>query len=188
MTDANFVSRFPLVEVKAKNAAEAARIIARHLDEARAQGWRIGPGWALVDQWRNEYDLVKGTERTVMRFDMRPSLFNDSKTNLTTFSLMAGPMGSAELEDLIRRFEASKQRPREATSTSIQVNYRKVARGIAIYAAIAGVIAAVAGYWLELVHSLGGALVIGSQGALAGALFGYCQFRIAYNEKLSGKP
>ncbi len=46
--DAAFVSRFPLMGVEdASDAAEAARVIAAHLAEAKAEGWQPGRGFAL---------------------------------------------------------------------------------------------------------------------------------------------
>jgi hypothetical protein len=106
--DAAFASRFPLIEVKGRDAAEAARIIAAHLTSAKALGWTIGNASALVDNWRNEYELTKGSEKTVIRFDMRPSLFGDTALNLTALTLIAG---TSKLEDVIRRFAACKSWP-----------------------------------------------------------------------------
>src|SRR5207249_4072839 len=77
--DVTLISRFPLVEVKAKTAAEAGRIICTHLEQATNQGWTVGIGRMFVDGWRNEYDLVRGGEKTILCFDMRPALVADSR-------------------------------------------------------------------------------------------------------------
>ena len=106
--DTTFVSRFPLVEIKAKNAAEAARTIAGYLAQAKAQGWSIGNAAALVDDWRTEYELLKGGENTVMRFDMRPTLLADSRLSLVALTLIAG---TPKLEEVIRNFESSASWP-----------------------------------------------------------------------------
>ena len=102
--DAAFVSRFPLMEVRGSDAAEAARVIAAHLTEAKAEGWQLGRAFALVDGWRNDYELTKGSEKTVMRFDMRPTLFAD-RLELTTLTLLAG---DPKLEEMIRNLATSK--------------------------------------------------------------------------------
>jgi hypothetical protein len=87
--DAAFVSRFPLMEVKASDAAEASRVIAAHLAEAKAEGWQLGRAFALVDGWRNDYELIKDTEKTYMRFDMRPMLFAN-RSDLAILTMLAG--------------------------------------------------------------------------------------------------
>jgi hypothetical protein len=102
LRDATLVSRFPLIEIRAKNAAEAARIIAGHLRAAEAQGWKAGRATALVDNWRNEYELTRGNEKTVMQFDMRPCLLSDSPLNLTGLTLLAV---NPQLETGLREFE-----------------------------------------------------------------------------------
>src|SRR6266404_3031265 len=65
--DSTFVSRFELTTVKSSSAMEAARIIAGYLAQAQASGWTVGSARALVDDWRNEYELIKDGEKTVMR-------------------------------------------------------------------------------------------------------------------------
>jgi hypothetical protein len=110
--DTTLVSRFPLIEVRAKNAVEAAREIRGHLKAAEAEGWTLGSGTALVDNWRNEYELTKGSEKTVMQFDMRPCLLSDSPMNLTVLTLMAV---NPKFEDAVRKFEGSAQ-PRDSSN------------------------------------------------------------------------
>lgn len=99
--DASFVSRFPLTAIKARDAKEAARTIAGYLAQAQAEGWRIGSTRALVDDWRNEYELTKGEDKTVFRFDMRPMLTSSSRLELVALTLIAGTL---KLEEIIRNF------------------------------------------------------------------------------------
>lgn len=99
--DASFVSRFPLTAIKARDAQEAARTIAGYLAQAQADGWRIGSARALVDDWRNEYELTKGEDKTVFRFDMRPMLMSSSRLDLVALTLIAG---TPKLEEVIRNF------------------------------------------------------------------------------------
>lgn len=101
VADTTFVSRFPLIEVRAENAVEAARVIRGHLKTAEAQGWKTGSARALVDDWRNEYELTKGNEKTVMQFDMRPCLLSDSSTNLTILTMAAT---NSRFEEGLREF------------------------------------------------------------------------------------
>lgn len=115
--DTAFGSRFPLIEVKGRDAAEAARIISAHLTQAKSQGWEVGSAMALVDDWRNEYELTKANQKTVMRFDMRPSLFGDSRLNLTALTLLAG---SSKLEGVIRRFAALQSWPKAFAAEGIK--------------------------------------------------------------------
>jgi hypothetical protein len=102
LPDTTLVSRFPLIEVRAKKAVEAARVIRGHLKAAEAEGWTLGAGRALVDNWRNDYELTKGTEKTVMQFDMRPCLLSDSPLNLTVLTLLAT---NPKFEEALREFE-----------------------------------------------------------------------------------
>lgn len=101
--DTSFVSRFPLTAIKAHNAKEAARTIAGYLAQAQADGWRVGSARALVEEWRNEYDLMKGEEMTTFRFDMRPMLTLSSRLELVALTLIAG---IAKLEEVIKNFES----------------------------------------------------------------------------------
>jgi hypothetical protein len=101
--DVSFFSRFPLTVIKARDAKEAARTIAGYLAQAQAEGWRIGSARALVDDWRNEYELTKGEEQTVMRFDMRPMLTSPSRLDLVALTLIAG---TSKLDEVIRNFDS----------------------------------------------------------------------------------
>jgi hypothetical protein len=87
--DATLVSRFPLVKVEARSAAEAADFIFDHLERAVRQGWQVGNAVALADGWRNDYELTRGSEKTKMSFDMRACLVLNSM-DLTMLTLMAG--------------------------------------------------------------------------------------------------
>jgi hypothetical protein len=106
--DAAFASRFPLTPIKARDPKEAARIIAGYLAQAEAAGWKLGCARALVDDWRNEYDITRGDEKTVFRFDMRPILTSPSRLELVALTLIAG---TAKLEEVIRRFESTHSWP-----------------------------------------------------------------------------
>jgi hypothetical protein len=112
--DTILVSRFPLIEVQAKNGVEAARVIRAHLRAAEAEGWTLGSGRALVDNWRNEYDLTKGREKTVMQFDMRPCLLSDSPLNLTFLTLLAT---NPKFEEGLQEFERAKSARKEPVET-----------------------------------------------------------------------
>ena len=101
--DASFVSRFPLTSIKAHDAKEAARTIAGYLAQAQAAGWRVGSARALVENWRNEYDLTKGDEKTTFRFDLRPMLTSASRLELVALTLIAG---TPKLEEVIKNFES----------------------------------------------------------------------------------
>ena len=81
----------------------AKRTIAGYLAQAHAEGWRIGSARALVDDWRNEYELTKGEEKTVMRFDMRPMLTTSSRLDLVALTLIAG---TSKLDEVIRNFQS----------------------------------------------------------------------------------
>src|SRR5437016_13435287 len=102
--DTSFFSRIPLTAIKAHDAKEAARTIAGYLAHAQAAGWRVGSARALVEEWRNEYDLTRGDEKTVFRFDMRPMLTSPSRLELVTLTLIAG---TPKLEPVITNFESS---------------------------------------------------------------------------------
>jgi hypothetical protein len=101
--DASFASRFPLTAIKAHDAKEAARTIAGYLAQAQAVGWRVGSARALMEEWRNEYDLTKGDEKTTFRFDMRPMLTSPSRLDLVALTLIAG---TPKLEEVIQNFES----------------------------------------------------------------------------------
>lgn len=84
------ISRFPLIKMEARSAAEAADFISSHLVRAAGDGWEIGQKIALADGWRNDYYLTRGNETTTMSFDMRPCLMLNH-LELTMLSLAAGP-------------------------------------------------------------------------------------------------
>jgi hypothetical protein len=115
--EASVASDFPIIEVQAENAVEAARVISRHLRAAEAKGWKVGRAFALLDNWRNEYELTRGNEKTVMQFDMRPCLLSDSPLNLTMLTLIVTqPNG----EQALREFEGS-MRPSAASNRTSTV-------------------------------------------------------------------
>jgi hypothetical protein len=106
--DASFVSRFPLTAIKARDAKEAARTIAGYLAQAEAEGWKVGSTRALVDDWRNEYELAKGDQKTVFRFDMRPMLTSASRLELVALTLIAG---TPKLDQVIQNFDSMSSWP-----------------------------------------------------------------------------
>ncbi len=106
--DASFASRFPLTVIKARDAREAARTIAGYLAQAETEGWRVDSARALVEDWRNEYDLTKGDEKTVFRFDMRPMLTSPSRLELVALTLIAG---TPKLEEIVRNFDLARSWP-----------------------------------------------------------------------------
>jgi hypothetical protein len=98
--DTQLISRFPLIEVSASTAAEAGRIIVTNLKKAEEQGWVRGHGFFFVDDWRHDYELTRGTEKTVMSFDMRPALLADTKLNLMMFSSL---QSLEQVDEVVRR-------------------------------------------------------------------------------------
>jgi upstream activation factor subunit UAF30 len=147
--DTQLVSRFPLVEVKARTAAEAGKIIVTHLKKAEEQGWVRGKGYPFVDDWRNDYELTRGGEKTIMSFDMRPALLADSKLNLIMFSALE----SLEAVDtLAGRMEAMKKSPQNVIEPP-----KRLLPVSSWFAGIAAAFAAIAGFFLF--HSLSGALL-----------------------------
>jgi hypothetical protein len=150
--DTQLVSRFPLIEVKANTAAKAGKIVATHLSRAKEQGWKMVRGTFFVDGWRNDYELVRADESTVMSFDMRPALLADSKLRLITFTAF----DSVEaVEQVAARFEAMK-----AAEKIAEVDIRQVLRSASIGGACGAVIT------LMVSHSLSDAVC----GAVAGSL------------------
>ncbi len=87
--DATLISRFPLIKVEARSAAEAADFISDHLERAVRQGWQVENAMVMADGWRNDYDLTRGSEKTKMSFDMRSCLVLN-RADLTILTLMAG--------------------------------------------------------------------------------------------------
>jgi hypothetical protein len=179
VADTTLVSRFPLIEVKGKNAAEATRIIARHLDEARAQGWvTTGQVSFFVDNWRNEYELTRGGEKTMMQFDMRPSLFTDSRMNLLMLTLHAA---DAKLEEAIQRFEMFESA--KIAGLPDPVEFEKKVRKLTLRVGLAvAVIAAI----VAIIVSR--SFVIGALAALVGFLCGarwtQTQLRAEYKSRI----
>lgn len=92
VSDTTLVSRFPLIKVEARSAVEAADFISTHLMRAARDGWQLGAKWALVDGWRNDYELSRDGEKTKMSFDMRPCLVLNT-ADLTMLTLLAGTSG-----------------------------------------------------------------------------------------------
>lgn len=169
--DTQLISRFPLIEVKASTAAEAAKIIISHLKKAEELGWVRGKGYLFVDDWRNDYELTRGGEKTIMSFDMRPALIADSKMNLMLFS----SLGSLEAVDtLVARMEAIKSAPAnivELDSKRLLAVSSKTCGIAASVAAIAAFVAAIAGFFMF--HSVSGVLLSALVGFSAGLAWCY---------------
>ena len=113
--DTQLVSRFPLIEVKARTAAEAGKVIIAHLKKAQEQGWVRGRGFFFVDDWRHDYELTRGPEKTIMSFDMRPALLADTKLNLIMFSSL---QSVEQVDEVARRMSE----PMEEIDVKARIN------------------------------------------------------------------
>jgi hypothetical protein len=78
-----------IIEITAKSAKEAALQIVQYLNQARADGWTTGNAFALIDGWRNEYQIEKGDQKSVLKFDMRPTLKNVPSHQITMMTMVA---------------------------------------------------------------------------------------------------
>jgi len=161
--DAHLVSRFPLIEVKASTAAEAGRIIVTHLSKAKAQGWIKGIGRLFVDGWRNEYDLTRGNEKTVMSFDMRPALIADSRLNLMMFS----SLDSLEAVDEVARRMKSVKEP----GNVVEVHSRRILVVSLRFASVAALVGGAVGFFVS--HSFAG--TFGTAVVGFAAILAWCQ-------------
>lgn len=122
--DTVLVSRFPLIKVDARSAAEAADFISGHLERAVRQGWQLGSAMVIADGWRNDYELIRGSEKTKMSFDMRACLVLNS-ADLTMLTLMAGKRrGETFVKKharmLVETGEAHRAPPGSAVATAIK--------------------------------------------------------------------
>src|SRR5436309_13037341 len=68
--DATLISRFPLIELRAKTAADAGRIVLTHVNEARSQGWRRGNLYLDGGSRRFDQELFRGRETPTMMADI----------------------------------------------------------------------------------------------------------------------
>jgi len=139
--DTRLVSRFPLIEVKATSAADAARIIVAHLNKAKREGWIQGQTSLFVDGWRNDVQLTRGGEKTVMSFDMRPALLADSQLNLMMFSALDS---FEAVDEVVRRMEAMK-----TPSNVVEVDSRRVLVTSLKFSSIAAVVGGLIGFFLS---------------------------------------
>ena len=82
-----------LIRISAKSEIEACEKIHMHLAPHFDQGWVAVKGFALIDGWKNQYVLKRGTDTRVLDFDLRTSLpFFTSTLNFTLTSMtVCGP-------------------------------------------------------------------------------------------------
>lgn len=66
-------AEFEPIEVSTANLDDALRFIAGYLIDKQQEGWTIVDARALVDGWRNEYDLRKDSRLRTLQFDLRKS-------------------------------------------------------------------------------------------------------------------
>lgn len=138
--DATLISRFPLIEVRAKTAADAGRIVLTHVNEAQSQGWTTGKMYFFVDGWRFDQELFRGSEKTVMMFDMRPARVNAAGTDIISFCAC----GSFEAIDQVeRRMKEANAAKGPFAARHLKFNWKPIARFGSITAGVAGVIALV---------------------------------------------
>ena len=96
---------FPIIPIDAKDSQQAANLIAQHLAKMRGAGWTTGDAWALLDGWRNEYEIKNATTKARLRFDMRPTLRRGVVAlSLTMLTMMASaPHGPDMFNELERQ-------------------------------------------------------------------------------------
>jgi hypothetical protein len=78
-----------IIQIDAKSGKDAALQIVQHLNQARADGWTTGKAFALIDGWRNEYQIEKGNQKSILAFDMRPALKNVPSYEITMMTMIA---------------------------------------------------------------------------------------------------
>jgi hypothetical protein len=105
--DATLISRFPLIEVRAKTAADAGRIVLTHINEARSQGWTRGNMYIPADGWRFDQELFRGSEKTVMMFDMRPARVHLPGTDLFMFCGLDSFEAIDQVEQRMKSYDMS---------------------------------------------------------------------------------
>ncbi len=148
--DATLISRFPLIEVGAKTAADAGRIVLTHINEARSQGWTRGNMYFFVDGWRFDQELFKGSEKTVMMFDMRPA-----RAHLSNLTLFCALDSFEAIDQLERRMQTSNM---PAAAIPLRVLLRNLfSKAVLKFAALIG--AAAGAVVLFASHSIVDALV-----------------------------
>ena len=152
--DATLISRFPLIEVRAKTAAEAGRIVLTHINEARAWGWKKGNMHMGVDGWRFDQELFRGSEKTMMMFDMRPARVHIRGIYLAMF---CGLDSFEAIDQLERRM---KSYPVSSSAVPVRVVLRNLfSRRFLKLPALIGVIAGTLDY-LFASHSVVEALLV----------------------------
>lgn len=92
-----------IIEINAKSAKDAALQIAQYLKQARADGWTTGKAFALIDGWRNEYQIEKGDQKSILTFDMRPTLKNVPSNEVTIMTMIAA-VDNPEIEKNLSQF------------------------------------------------------------------------------------
>lgn len=156
--DATLVSRFPLIEVRAKTAAEAGRIVITHINEARAWGWTKGNMHMGVDGWRFDQELFRGSEKTVMMFDMRPARVHIRGIDLTMFCGLDSFEAIDQLERRLKGTSVLEARPDVALPARVILRNlfsRRFLKLPALIGAIAGTLD-----YLFASHSVVEALVV----------------------------
>jgi len=168
--DATLVSRFPLIEVRAKTAADAGRIVLTHINEARSQGWTRDKMHGFVDGWRFDQELFRGGEKTVMMFDMRPARVHLSGMDLAMFCALDSFEAIDQLEQRMESYPAS------ASAVPLRVVLRNVfSKGNLKHAVLIGAVAGA--IVLFATHSITSALLAALLAPIAMNLIAFIKVR-----------
>jgi hypothetical protein len=86
------------IPIAASSAFDACEQINTHLKKYLDDGWTGGKAFALVDGWKNQYELSKDSMNMTLEFDLRLSLpnFHDSM-EFTINSLMLCQPGALQI-------------------------------------------------------------------------------------------
>ena len=77
-----------MIEINEANINQAMLKTHEHLKRYKDEGWRAGNALALVDGWKNVYNLTRESEEMVLEFDLRKTISFDP--NQAGSSLDAG--------------------------------------------------------------------------------------------------
>jgi hypothetical protein len=93
------------IEITETSTYFACKAIHGHLKPFLDDGWVCGNAVSLVDGWRNEYNLTKGSDSKKIEFDLRPSLMGISSDPYGGMAFTIGsmtlvrPQGMQKLRD-----------------------------------------------------------------------------------------
>ncbi len=93
----------------ARNIDEVCTSMAQQIDKLEKQGWKCEKAYALVEGYRNEYELARDGDKMKLCFDLKAVLPQLKPVMVFTIASMSLAMAGGAMQNLERNLEASRR-------------------------------------------------------------------------------